>query len=187
MAYTVAAVFALHLLDTDVSPVDGFISEYAVGDYGWLMRSAFFAVGLGTFAIALGLRESLTPSRRATAVVILMIIAAIGFVVAGIFDADTPDASGDIENTAPGLVHDLSTFVLFLNVIVAAFLMRGLFASEPRWQALSRAALWFAVAMTVSRIVMLAVPERGPGGLTQRIFTTIVIVWLAILGGRLRR
>jgi hypothetical membrane protein len=187
VVYTVAAVGALHLLDPEVGIVEGFISEYALGDYGWLMRSAFFAAGLGTLAIALGLRQSLPRCRRAALAAALMAVAALGFVVAGIFDADTADASGKTTITLPGVIHDTSTFVLFLGVIVAAFLLHGLFAREPRWRALSPVALWFAVAMTVSRLVMLVVPADGPGGLSQRVFTALLMIWLAVLGWGVRR
>jgi hypothetical protein len=34
------------------------MSEYALGDYGWLMTSAFFVLGLAPFVATIGLRES---------------------------------------------------------------------------------------------------------------------------------
>ena len=53
VAYSVVAVAALHVLDTDPDPVEHFIREYALGDYGWLMKSVFFAAGLGVWRTAL--------------------------------------------------------------------------------------------------------------------------------------
>ncbi|MDH3226296.1 MAG: DUF998 domain-containing protein [Thermoleophilia bacterium] len=187
VAYSAAAVVALHFLDTDLDPVEDFISEYAVGDYGWLMKSAFFAVSCGTLAIAGGLRRSLRPSRRATAAVVLMSLAGVGFFVAGIFDTDTPNASGDIDNAAAGVAHDFGSSVVFLSVIIAAFVLWGVFASDPPWHGLSRTALWFAIAMTMSRVVTLAIPEGGPVGLPQRVLAATMMIWLAILGWEMRR
>jgi hypothetical protein len=187
IGYAAAAVLALHVLDADLDPVHGFMSEYAVRDYGWLMRSAFFAVGLGAISIALGLRASLAPGWRVTLTVLLMAVAGAGFVVAGIVDADIRNAAGEVESTAPGIAHDLATFVSFICLIVAAFVLHGLFGDEPRWRSLAQPALWFAIAMALSRAVMIAVPEDGPGGLSQRLFAAIMMLWLGILAWRLRR
>ncbi len=61
MALAASGVFlvllaALHVLKPDLDPSWRFISEYELGDYGWVMRVAFFALALSCagMGVALG-------------------------------------------------------------------------------------------------------------------------------------
>ncbi len=55
--YFVLAVTALHFLRPDYNPTTRLLSDYAVGPYGYLMTSAWFALGLVSFALAFGIRD----------------------------------------------------------------------------------------------------------------------------------
>jgi hypothetical protein len=100
------AVVALHVIEPDFSPVDTFMSDYANGDNGWLMQSEFFGAGIGTIAIALGLRKTLVPTKRGTASVVLLVLAGTGFFVAGLFNTDP---TGVTDLTTTGTVHVLGS------------------------------------------------------------------------------
>jgi hypothetical protein len=180
----VVAVIALHFLDPDLAAADTYVSDYALGDYGWLMRAAFIVVGIGTIAIGLGLRLSLAPGKRVTASVILVLIAGIGFLLAGIFNGD-PTGVEDL--TTAGMIHLVSALVLFLSLVVSAWLLRGVFKRDESWGSLSTPALWFAIALTVLFLVSFGTPEDGPVGLTQRLFAGVMMVWLFVLGMNVRR
>jgi hypothetical protein len=187
VGWYVIAVAALHFLDTDFDPVNDYISEYALGDYGWLMKSASFAVGLGTLALAMGFRRSLEPSRRVIISVILMTLAGIGFIVAGLFNADPILESGVVDSTPVGIVHQTVSILSFLSLIVTAFLLRGVFARNEPWQSLSRPALWFAIVLLLSMIILSVVPLDGPVGLPQRVFLALMMTWLTVVGLRMRQ
>jgi hypothetical membrane protein len=184
VGWLVAALVALHFLDSDLSVTDTYTSDYALGDYGWLMRSAFFAVGVGTVAIGLGLRETLAPGKRVTASVVLFLIAGVAFLVGGIFNTDP---TGVTDLSATGTVHVLASAVLFLSLLVSAWFLRGVFKRDPSWQWFSKAQLGFAVAYTAALIVSFATPEGGTVGLTQRIGIAVLMAWLATLGWSIRR
>ena len=47
VAFWTIAVVALHFLDSELDAADTYVSDYALGDYGWLMRAAFIVVGIG--------------------------------------------------------------------------------------------------------------------------------------------
>ena len=49
-----AIVAALHVLEPRFDPMDRFVSEYALGDWGLLMNVAFFALGTALVALGLG-------------------------------------------------------------------------------------------------------------------------------------
>ena len=170
-------VVVLHFIQSDLDPVEITISEYALGRLGWLMTLAFLVVGLSTLALALGLRRSLAPGKRVAASVVLVALAGVGFVASGIFEAEPEvDAS----------VHDLAGLLLFLAIIVGAFLLRGVFARDVRWQALASAALWFALGLLVTFLGFFFAPEWLQG-LPQRVFVAIMMSWLAVIGWWMRR
>ena len=176
VAYFVVAGVALHFLDSALDPVEVYMSDYALGPYGWLMKSAFFAVGLGTIAIGLGLRATLAAGKRVTPAVVLVIVAGIGFLVAGTFNTDPYDA---VQETTSGSIHLLGALVLFLSLVISAWLLRGVFSRDRRWQGLTSTTLWFAIALTATFVFMFVGPLGA--GLDQRIFVVVVMSWLAFL------
>ena len=183
IGWFVVAVLALHVIEPDFSVVDNFISDYALGDYGWLMQLAFFGAGIGTIAIALGLRKTLAPGKRVTAAVVSFAVAGIGFFVA-IFKTD-PREFTDL--TTAGMLHALGSIVIFFALIVAAWMVRGVFKRDPTWEPFAKTQMWFAIAYTVTMIVTFATPEDGPVGLTQRIFVPVMMAWLFTLAWNIRR
>ena len=64
----------VHFLHPDVNPVSRTISEYGLGRYGLLLTSAFVACGLGSLALAVGLRRGAARSGRSTAGLILLVV-----------------------------------------------------------------------------------------------------------------
>lgn len=46
---------ALHIFRPDLAPSWHFISEYEVGDYGWMMRAAFFALAISCAGVLVAL------------------------------------------------------------------------------------------------------------------------------------
>ena len=59
-------VAVLHVLEPEVNDSDA-VSEYALGDYGWLMNIAFFSGAAGIGALAFALHRSLARSKTAIA------------------------------------------------------------------------------------------------------------------------
>ncbi len=184
VSFWVIAVIALHFLDSELSAVDTYVSDYALGEYGWLMRAAFIGVGIGTIAIGWGLRITLTPGKRVTASVVLVLVAGIGFILGGVFNTDP---TGETDLTAAGTIHLVSALVLFLCLVISAWMLRGVFKRDESWEPLSITALLFAIALTATFLVSFLTGEDGPVGLTQRIFAPVIMIWLFILGWNIRR
>jgi hypothetical membrane protein len=182
IGWFVVAVLALHIIEPDFSVVDDFISDYALGDYGWLMQSAFFGAGVGTIAIALGLHKTMAPGKRVTASVVLFAVAGVGFFVA-IFKTDPKGAT---ELTTAGTLHVVGSVVIFFSLLVAAWIVRGAFKRDQIWEPFAKTQLWFAIAYTVTMFVTFGTPEDGPVGLTQRIFVPVMMAWLFTLAWNIR-
>lgn len=175
--YFAATGVVLHFIKSDIDPLQITISEYALGQFGWLMTAAFLVVGVGTLSLALGLRRSLAPGKRVATSVVLMALAGLGFIVSGIFEAD-PDAEASI--------HDLAGLLLFLAVIIGAFVLRGVFARDARWQGLAGPARWFAFGLLATFLLFFFLSEQVTG-LAQRVFVAVMMTWLAVIGWWMRR
>src|SRR4029434_7931626 len=84
-AYYVIVLIVLHILEPEFDPRFRFMSEYALGDYGWLMTTTFFALGLAPFVAAIGLRNIFQSSRTTCIGLGLLVVAAVFIWLAGIF------------------------------------------------------------------------------------------------------
>ena len=179
MAWFLVNVLLLHLIEPGLDPVDRQISEYALGPSGWLMTVAFLVVGAGMVAVGLGLRRSLTPGPRVWAAW-LIAVTGVCFVGVAVFPTDAQLADGTTVTTFSGQMHTLAGTVGPLFLVVGAFVLRGVFARDPRWHPLARVTGWFAVAMTLWYLISgTVVVAFGPGsytGVVQR------LVWLWRLG-----
>ncbi len=181
-AFFVGAVVSLHFLRPDYDPTSRYISEYAVGPYGYLMTAAFFAWGIGSLALALGIRQTLKPSRASQVGVVLLWIATAGVFTAGIF---TADLTGDPVTTR-GAIHGFASVVIFLSMIPAVLLLSIGFGRDPRWRRFRYSSL--ALGLVVLGTFFLF---GGPGGLVgfgigQRIFIAALFLWLLVAAMWLR-
>ncbi|WP_194766477.1 DUF998 domain-containing protein [Tamlana sp. I1] len=111
----------LHLINTSVSPVWQPISEYALGNAGWLMQIAFFLLGISFLTLGLYLIKYVSKigSKIGGA---LLVIASLGNFLAGIFNTDPVDTlpehmtiSGQIHNAAAGLLGFMILATLFIT------------------------------------------------------------------------
>jgi len=186
VAYFVATFVVLHFVQWGLNPAEHFISEYALGRLGWLVTLAFLVVGVGTLALARGLHRSFEPGELVATPVALITIAGISFIVLGIFKIDPLLEDGTTAYTPAGIAHLVAGLVLFLGLVVGAFVLRGVFAGDARWWGLEEATLRLALGMLVASVVMVAVPQQMVG-LAQRAVVAIMLTWLAVLGWWMHR
>jgi hypothetical protein len=175
------ALIALHILDSDQSVVEEYLSVYALGDYGWLSRAANLAMGLGLIAVALGLRATLTEGKRVAASWILILAAGVGFIISGIFNTDPTNT---VESTTGGALHDLGGYISMLSIMIATWLLRGVFKRDVNYSDLYRTQTCFALLMTSALVTLMTFESIL--GLTQRVFVAVVVTWLVILAINIR-
>ncbi len=178
---------AMHVIQPELDPLRALGSEYANGRLGWLMSLGFVMAGLGTLALAVGLRRSLPDARRIGLATGLLAVAALGFVGSGVFPTDIPLEDGTVGYTFNGKMHAIAGLVLFAPLITAAFLLAGIFRREPGWSVegrRTRAVAW--ILLLGFPITLLLVPLQV-GGLLQRISVSIMLAWLMGLGLWVRR
>jgi hypothetical membrane protein len=164
-AYYVIVLTVLHILEPEFDPRFRFMSEYALGDYGWLMTTTFFALGLAPLAAAIGLRNLYKSSRSALIGLGLLVVAAVFIWLAGIFRDSIP--------------HLLAGVVAFPSMVMAVALLSWTFRRAAGWRTIYRVALFIALGMLALLLSMVA--DVGMPGLQQRAFIFLFLLWLSIV------
>ena len=178
----VVVVTALHLLKPDLQPSRRFVSEYAIGEHGWLMQAAFGLLTLACAALAVG------SWSETEAGAILFMVAALGAAGAGVFVTD-PSADGPSHPSRHGLLHVAFSFIVIPVLPVAATVVGiGLWASAaaPAWLGWSAAATWLGLAAFIGgpRLAQAAglAPDGPPDGGFQRVMILTYAGWLMAAG-----
>jgi hypothetical protein len=189
MGTFVVIVVLMHVLRADLDPVDRAISEYARGHLGWLMTIAWFANGVGVLALASGLRRSLVPVARAKVATRLLDVAGACLLASGVFVTDVPAGGGPSGATVSGQLHDLAGLVGYLAFLLAALILSGVFAQDPRWQSMAQPTSWFArglLGLFVARVGVVVTRLPGSAGIVQRFLWVVLLGWLLWVAWHLR-
>ncbi|MFN0054540.1 MAG: DUF998 domain-containing protein [Planctomycetales bacterium] len=167
---------ALHLLRPDLDPSWRFISEYELGDYGWVMQVAFFTLSLScvAFCVAIVSQVRMIAGYIGLALVIL---AAFGMALAGAF---VPDPLNNLHEVGAQLDH----------LPFGAPLINWSLSRNPAWFPAKRMLRWTAflpllglVLFVGSLIVMLPANGGKPGptvlaGWPNRVMIVLHCAWL---------
>jgi hypothetical membrane protein len=164
-AYYVIVLIVLHILEPEFDPRFRFMSEYALGDYGWLMTTTFFALGLAPLVAAIGLQNVYQWSRSTRIGLGLLVVAAMFIWLAGVFRDSIP--------------HLLAGVVAFPSMVMAVLLLSWTFRRAAGWQTIHRVTLFIALGMFAMLFLMVA--DLGMPGLQQRVFIFLFLLWLSIV------
>ena len=176
------------------------VSQLSLSDQGWEQVANFLVCGVLVLAFALGLRRSLGTGKGMTFGPLLLVIFALGLLVAGLFRADPalgypPGVPMPAPQTAHGTIHGLAGLVVFVSLPAACFATARRFAGDPRWRG------WAAYSILTGLLVLAsfiasnvaavldatgAVPD-APTGLLQRVGIIAGWAWITFLALRLLR
>lgn len=185
VAFFAAAVIALHVLHPELDLRSRAVSEYASTRTGWLMMLAFFGLAGALASAAFSFRTASRP------IAVLLVVATVGLVVAGLFPADPWTST---EPSEAGLIHGIGTLLVFLGLLAVAFMApRSLARTHGETPGISRRArllAWVMLAGFVGFGVALAAQGQsgqGLAGLFQRVYITVLLAWVAFLPTGARR
>ena len=157
---------ALHFIKPELDPSWRVISEYALGDYGWIMVTAFLSLALSCVSLFVPIRSQIRTLGGKIGLAFLL-VAAAGLVIAAIFTTDPITASQD-ELTTHGNLHALGAALGTAFPIAAALIGLSL-ARNRAWSPARRSLLWAAslawigfLVFTLSMVVMF--PDDGTFG-----------------------
>ena len=189
-----AIIVALHAIKPELDPSWRFLSEYAIGQHGWLMKAAFLIWAASSAALALALKGELWTTSGRAGVVILLIVAA-ALVMAGLFPQDPVTAKPD-ETSTSGALHAIASMIGIPGTPVAAMLVSSsLWRKNPDWAAhrsairCSAHATWISLALMIAYL-MWTVPRAGGfnpsvmAGWMNRLVVATYLIWLLVVSLR---
>jgi hypothetical protein len=193
MAWTVAfyvLLALLHLLKPEIDPSWRFISEYAIGRYGWLMSLAFLLYSVAWLALFVAVRPW-SHTRMGRLGLGLVLISALGLLIAGLFPSDPVTTPRELLTTA-GRLHGLGG-TLGMAMPFAALFVTWTLSKNPAWR-WARTQLWASAAIagagflvaTVSLGILLArsggtFGPEVPVGWPNRLEIVCYGVWTMVL------
>jgi hypothetical membrane protein len=114
------------------------VSSLSIGAMGWIQAASFVVAGSCIVAFAIGLRRVLRDSGRAVCGPLVIGLAGIGFLGAGLFTSDPiygypADAPLMLDQfTVHGHLHDGASILVFIGVPTAAFVLCRRFAGTAK-------------------------------------------------------
>jgi hypothetical protein len=192
LSFAAAATFvvllaALHFIKPELDPSWHFISEYAIGRYGWIMVLAFLSLAIGYVSLFVALLSQLRTIAGRIGLALLL-VSALGLTIAAIFTTDPITLSKDAVTTE-GTLHNLGG-TLGIAMPFAAVLIGWKLARNPVWSSARRPLLWatglalvaFVVSfVSVGVMVSLSGGKFGPEvlvGWPNRFEVVAYCVWL---------
>jgi hypothetical protein len=184
-------LLSLHLLEPEFDPTWRFISEYALGKYGWLMNLDFFLAALGSLSFMIAAWEE-TKSATGRIGQVLLGISALGMAIAAMFTTD-PITMPAGEMTESGRMHALGGQ---LNLTPLAVLFLTLSIHKHKGWKQVRLPMHITAILTLLIMLAFAVSvgaargEFGPGvyaGLWGRLLMVGFGLWILIAGYHMLR
>jgi hypothetical membrane protein len=179
----VAIDVLLRFLRPDYSLLYNAESDYGRGPWYWVMDLNFLLRGALSVAIVVAVRRAVRLDDRGRAGLILIAIWA-GCSALLAFFAD------DVEGqplTGSGIVHLALAFVAFPCVAVGTILVSGNLMSGQSRRSAAAVLLALSVAGAAALLLLATAVDRqhAPGGLCERIFLGLELLWIAVAGGYL--
>jgi hypothetical protein len=171
------------------------VSALSLTDAGWVDIVSLVVNGLMLLAFAMALRQALVPRRGWGPA--FVVVAGLGFTVAGIFVTDpaqgyppgTPQGPAVVA-TLHGTIHfSVGATLTFGGLILACIVFARYFWAEPSWGKTWSACSAASALATVALFVAFAYAgtHSGPAGLFERLSFSAALVWVVVLATELWR
>ncbi len=172
------------LLPPHYSPLRQAKSDLAVGPYGYVMTINFVVRGCLSLALVAGLVRGVTARARSTVGIVLIGIWAVGAFLLALFPTDV-----NSRLTNHGFIHLVVALVAFCAVAVGELLVSLRIGTDARWTSLRPYLLICSIATLVALLAQLlgvrASEALGIGGLVERVFLGLALLWMLLVAIRL--
>lgn len=139
---TLALLAALHFLSPEFDPSWRMVSEYANGQYGWVLSLMFASWAVSSWALAFAIWSEV-GTRAGKIGLFFLIAAGVGEAMASVFDISHS-------------LHSLSAMIGIGSLPVAALLISVSLGGNQAWSIAKKALLWTANLTWVSVVLMAA-------------------------------
>ncbi len=170
----ITLIALLHALEPEFNGSNA-VSEYALGDFGWLMNIAFFSAAAGIGALAFVFRRSLARSNTAIAGIILLSLAAVAWLCSGAGNIDPEGA----EETTSGLIHGIGFLLGLPTRLAAPLVLAAAFRRDERWATHRRLTLALGITALAAEVAGFA---DLASVVTLRLALALWLIWVALTG-----
>jgi hypothetical protein len=153
---TLLLLSILHVLSPEFDPSWHMVSEYANGQYGWVLSLMFAAWAISSWALAFAIRSQ-AGTRAAKIGLFFLIAAGIGEAMASVFDINHP-------------LHGLAGFIGIGSLPIAAILISVSLGRTQAWAAAKKSLLstanltWISVVLLIVSFIIMIVTYTQAGG-----------------------
>lgn len=182
----------LHFIKSDLDPTWRMISEYAIGDYGWVMQLAFFALAISNIALCISIKSEIHTIAGKIGLIMLF-ISGVATMMAGVFVSD-PITTNKNELTSHGNLHGIAFMIsVSLGFIASILISWSLGRHNSNWFIAKKKLLWSTVFYLGCLLLMFAVlfimvgnnqGKFGPEvliGIPNRLFIISNCIWLIVV------
>jgi hypothetical protein len=132
---------SLHVLSPEFDPSYRMVSEYALGQYGWVLALLFLAWGISSWALAVALRSEVATTAGKVGWW-LLVMAGLGEALAAVFDV-THDVG-----------HSIAGVLGVGGFPIAAVLLSVNLGRLPAWRGAKKPLLWLAHLSWISVVLL---------------------------------
>jgi hypothetical protein len=153
-------------------------SDYGRGPWFWVMDLNFLLRCAVSLAIAAALDRVARPGGPFRGGLVLLVTWAVcsGLLA---FCADNPAGT---PVTASGIVHLILAVIAFTTIVVGTILISASLLADPAWRPAARLLLALSVAGALAYLLLGTAHQdhHAPGGLYERIFLGLVLLWMTV-------
>jgi hypothetical membrane protein len=156
-------------------------SDYGRGPWYWVMDLNFLLRCALSLAVVSALPAAARLDDRGRGGRILIAIWAVS---SGLLAFFADDVEGQPVHGS-GIVHLALAFVAFVSVTIGTILVSANLRSDPAWQPVAAVLLAISVAGAAAFLLLGTAlgHKHAPGGLYERIFLGLELLWIALAGG----
>ena len=179
---TLVFLAVLHLLSPEFDPARRMVSEYALGNYSWILSLMFLAWALSCIALFFAIKPDVRTTGGRVGLGFLL-LSALGMSMAAVFDVNHN-------------LHGLAAMIGMPSLPIAAVLISVSLGRNSSWTSARRLLIWTAILTWVSLILMNVgiftgfsqTGEALPGawfGWANRFLIAAYTIWLMVVAWRL--
>ena len=183
VAVTFCGIMVMHAVRSDVDPLHDVMSHYANGSRGPVMSIVFYAFGVSALALGFRLRTAIDRRGVTRAFPVLLGLAGVSLIAAGVFEVDRPLAPQTIQE----VIHSNSAVAAFVMLIVAMLLFSLACWGDERWWSVRWVSLGLAVTAAVAAVGTQLAGGTGCSGAVQRLLAGAVLAWFLLTAAHVRR
>lgn len=175
----------LHILEPEFDPTWRFISEYALGNFGWMMHLSFGMLAVTQISVAVTIFPQIRTITGYIGLVILG-ISAIGVIIAAIFVTDPISVSSE-DATFNGRMHSIGAMLDYTPL--ATLLISLSLTRVDAWRPVRKLLMLSSVIAIVAMLLFIfQIPQDGQfgpdvlAGLFGRFLIVAELAWLLMIG-----